>query len=98
MLETWVRSQVWEDPLEKDVATHSSILAWRIPSTGEPGGLQSLGLDTTEGLILTFGVSPGPSSSHSASSLRSWHQPRDFCHLTGFTSSSLQMLKTMLTR
>ena len=31
MQETWVQSQVWEDPLEKDMATHSSILAWRIP-------------------------------------------------------------------
>ena len=35
---------VWEDPLEKEVATHSSILAWRIPWTEEPGGLQSMGL------------------------------------------------------
>ena len=33
----------WEDPLEKEMATHSSILAWRIPWTEEPGGLQSLG-------------------------------------------------------
>ena len=33
----------WEDPLEKGVATHSSILAWRIPWTAEPGGLQSMG-------------------------------------------------------
>ena len=41
--ETWVRSQGQEDPLEKDLATHSSILAWRIPWTEEPGGLQSTG-------------------------------------------------------
>ena len=34
---------VWEDPLEKEVATHSSILAWRIPWTEESGGLQSMG-------------------------------------------------------
>ena len=40
--ETWVRSLGWEDPLEKGVATHSSILAWRIPWTEEPGGLQSM--------------------------------------------------------
>ena len=33
----------WEDPLEKGMATHSSILAWRIPGTEEPGGLQSIG-------------------------------------------------------
>ena len=43
MLETWVRSLGWEDPLEEGKATHSSILAWRIPWTEEPGGLQSMG-------------------------------------------------------
>ena len=43
MRETWVRSLVWEDPLEKGMATHSSILAWRIPWTEEPGRLQSMG-------------------------------------------------------
>ena len=41
---TWIRSLGWEDPLEKGMATHSSILAWRIPWTEEPGRLQSLGL------------------------------------------------------
>jgi len=44
MLETWVWSLGHEDPLEKEMATHSSILAWRIPWTEEPGGLQSIGL------------------------------------------------------
>ena len=39
MWETWVRSLGWEDPLEKEMATHSSILAWRVPWTEEPGGL-----------------------------------------------------------
>ena len=48
MRETWVRSLGQEDPLEKEMATHSSILAWRIPWTEEPGGLQSTGLDMTE--------------------------------------------------
>ena len=43
MQETWVRSLGWEDSLEKEMATHSSILAWRIPWTEEPGGLQSMG-------------------------------------------------------
>ena len=43
MQETWVRSLRPEDPLEKEMATHSSILAWRIPWTDEPGGLQSMG-------------------------------------------------------
>ena len=41
--ETWVRSLGWEDPLKKRMVTHSSILAWRIPRTEEPGGLQSMG-------------------------------------------------------
>jgi len=41
---TWDQSLGWEDPLEKEMAAHSSILAWRIPWTEEPGGLQSMGL------------------------------------------------------
>ena len=44
MWETLVQSLGWGDPLEKGMATHSSILAWRIPWTEEPGGLQSVGL------------------------------------------------------
>ena len=43
MWETSVQSLGWEDPLEKQKATHSSILAWRIPWTEEPGRLQSMG-------------------------------------------------------
>ena len=43
MQETRVLSLGWEDPLEKEMAAHSSILAWRIPWTGEPGGLQIMG-------------------------------------------------------
>ena len=41
---TWVRSLGWEDPLEKEMATHASILVWRIPRTEEPGRLQSMEL------------------------------------------------------
>ena len=51
MQETRVRSLGWEDPLEKEMATHSYILAWRIPGMEEPGGLPSWGRtdsDTTE--------------------------------------------------
>ena len=44
MQDTQVQSLGGEDPLEKEMATHSSILAWRIPQTEEPGGLQSMGL------------------------------------------------------
>ena len=43
MWKTWVQSLGWEDPLEKEMATHSSVLAWRIPATAEPGGLPSMG-------------------------------------------------------
>ena len=44
--ETWVQSLGWEDPLEEGMATYSSTLAWRIPWTEEPGGLQPKGSDT----------------------------------------------------
>ena len=44
MQKTWVRFLGWEDTLKKEIATHSSILAWRIPWTEEPGRLQSMGL------------------------------------------------------
>ena len=43
MQEMWVQSLGWEDPLEKEMAIHSNILAWEIPWTEEPGGLQSTG-------------------------------------------------------
>ena len=57
MWETWVRSLGREDPREKEMATHSSILAWRIPWTEELGGLLSTGRkesDTTEQLHFTY--------------------------------------------
>ena len=57
MRETWVQSLDWEDPLEKGMATHSSILAWRIPWTEGPGGLQYMAhkeSDTTERLTLSL--------------------------------------------
>ena len=57
MWETWVRSLGQEDPPEKEMATHSSILAWRIPWTEEFGGLQFTGpkeSDTTEQLHFHF--------------------------------------------
>ena len=48
MWETWVRSLGQEDPLEKEMATHSSLLAWRVSWTEEPGGLQSMGSQGVE--------------------------------------------------
>ena len=57
MQETWIRFLDWEDPLEKEMATLSSILVWRIPWTEEPGGLQSMWSqesDTTKWLSLSL--------------------------------------------
>ena len=57
MQETWIQSLGWEDPLEKGMATHSSILVWRIPWTEKPGGLQSVRsqrVDMTEQLTLSL--------------------------------------------
>ena len=48
MQETWVQSLGLEYPLEKEMLTHSSILAWEIPQTEEPGGLQSIGLQESD--------------------------------------------------
>ena len=48
---TWVHSLDWEDPLEREMTIHSSILAWIIPWTEEPGGLQSIGMKC---MIQTF--------------------------------------------
>ena len=58
MQETWVQSLGWEDPLEKRMATHSSILAWRSPRTEEPGRLQSMGLHITEQHSLPVSLQP----------------------------------------
>ena len=51
--ETWIRSLGQEDPLEKEVATHSSTLAWKIPWMEEPGGLQSMGSQRYFSSVLT---------------------------------------------
>ena len=48
MQETWVQSLSQADPLEEEMATHSSILAWKIPWTEEPGGLQSMGVTESD--------------------------------------------------
>ena len=54
MWETWVRSLGREDPLEKEMATHSSILAWKIPWTEEPGRLQSMGSQKSQTRLSDF--------------------------------------------
>ena len=57
MLETWVRFLGWEDPMEKKMATHSSILVWRIPWTEEPSRLQSMCCKSQTQLSAVFLVS-----------------------------------------
>ena len=58
MQETQVQSLGWEDLLEKEMTTHSSILAWRIPCIEEPGRLQSLGSQREKTELLTLSVFP----------------------------------------
>ena len=53
ILEMWVQSLAWEDPLEKEMATLFSILAWEIPWTEEPGGLQSIGSQKVREILAT---------------------------------------------
>ena len=75
MEETWVWSLDQEDPLEKGMATHTSILAWKVPWTEEPGGLQSMGYkesDRSEWLIHTHSLSHVLHSLISYSKLREW--------------------------
>ena len=48
MQETWVQCLGWKDALEEEMATHSSVLAWKIPWTEEPGGLQSMGSQVSD--------------------------------------------------
>ena len=50
--ETWVQSLRQEDPLEKEMATHSCVLAWKIPWTEEPGGLQSIGSQESDTVLI----------------------------------------------
>ena len=56
--ETWVGSWGWEHPLEKGMATHSNILAWRIPCLEEPGGLQSTGSQKSQTRLSTHACIP----------------------------------------
>ena len=71
MQETWVQSLGREDPLEKEMATHSSVLAWRIPWMGEPGGLPSMGLQSQTRLKRLSRSSSSSSSSKAQLTLHS---------------------------
>ena len=67
MQETWVPSLGHEDPLEKEIATHSGILAWEIPWTEDPGRLQSIG---SQGVRHACGQHPGPGERQLCAALR----------------------------
>ena len=70
MQETWVGSLGWEDPLEKEMAIHSSSIAWKIPRTEDPGRLQSLGSQSRTRLIdFTFTLTLQPNLSPTRSTL-----------------------------
>ena len=75
----WIRSLDWEDPLEQEVATHSSILAWKIPGTEEPGGLQSMGSKESD---MTEKLNRQALSPHSPSQALSPHSPSVLRQLT----------------
>ena len=95
MRETWVQSLGWEDPLEKEMATHSSILAWRIPRMEEPGRLPSMRsqrVDTTERLHL----SPFISQLHSSHTLVKWCSKFSKPGFSNTWTVNFQMFKLVL--
>ena len=84
--ETWVRSLGWEDPLEKEMATHSSTLPWRIPWTEELGGLQSAGhkeSETTERLHFHYHFPRFHTVFHCSVAKSCLYDPMD-CSIPGF--------------
>ena len=83
---TWVQSLGWEDPLEKQMATHSSILVWKIPGTEDPGRLQSMGFQR-DGHNWKTSLSFFLKSSWSPNSLL-WSLSLKFSSLSSFFSSS----------
>ena len=75
MWETWVRALGWEDPLEKDMAIHSSTIAWKIPWTEEPGRLQSMGSQRVRhdwATSLSLSISPFPVPGNHSSTFSLW--------------------------
>ena len=78
MQETWVQSLDWEGPLEKEMATHSGILAWEIPWTEEPGGIQSMGSQESDTTYLVTTPPPPPPphflTNLQARSLKLWYE------------------------
>ena len=79
--ETWVQFPDWEDPLEKEMATQSSILAWNIPWVEEPGGLQSMGLQRIghDWVTITYSLTHSESTQRALKkekSFNSWGEKR----------------------
>ena len=85
MRESRVRSLGWEDPLEKEMATHSSILAWRIVWTEEPGGLQSMGSQR----VGHNQVTSTNTMDHGNSEIENARFASSKCELSGITSLDL---------
>ena len=83
--ESRVRSLGWEDPLEKEMATHSSILAWKIPWTEEPGGLQSMGSQR----VGHNQVTSTNTMDHGNSEIENARFASSKCELSGITSLDL---------
>ena len=77
--ETWVWSLGWEDPLQKQMATHCSILAWRIPWTEEPGGLQSRGLQIIRIEWLTLSLMAFKSAFPGSSAVKNLSVVKEMC-------------------
>ena len=80
MQETWVRALGWEDPLEKEMAIHSSTIAWKIPWTEEPGRLQSMG---SQRVGLDWATSLSLSLSNAVTSSGTWANPFTFLGFLG---------------
>ena len=70
--ETWVQFLGWEDPLEKEMATHSSILAWEIPWTEECGGLQSMGSQKSQTQLSNQTTTTMPTAYSKLGKSQSW--------------------------
>ena len=72
MQETWVRSLGQKDPLKKEMSTHSSILAWEIRWTEEPGGLQSMGSEESDMTEFTYTHTDTDAHAHTHTHTRGW--------------------------
>ena len=89
----WVRSLGWKDPLEEEMATHSRILAWKIPWTEEPGGVQSIGSQSDMTETRTHMCTHSDTHSHTLSLYQLYHNC-NFYHPTITPSQPTHTLAT----